>query len=348
MNHAGYVQGLIWSTYLTGEPACLDGAEGIAAWVLRNLDDHTRGMERQLGHPLMTLGDVYEATWDDRWLRGSARLVDQALKWEHPVRSGFLAPITESPAYSSGSPFCGGLITAGLQKFNGWARQSEIDRALERVATWTLTDVWQPPAGIQGKGGSPRRRGEPQNIASHLRVMAALADRTADPFFLAVPLDCLVAGFGDEGDSFGTRETGLVFNYVPWFLTALRMHGAPVNDPELELRATVPEQSVRRGEEFPLTVVVANRGGTPVDGLELSCRGRLDFVVSSPPALPRRLAPGEARQVTWSVRAPADLSLTCRANRVAYVHVASRSERSGQAHVGHALVEVVVEPAQRP
>lgn len=348
MNHAGYVQGLIWSSYLTGEPAGLDGAKGIAAWVLRNLDDHTKGMERQLGHPLMTLNDVYESTWDDRWLRGSARLVDQALRWEHPVRSGFLAPITESPAYSSGSPFCGGLITAALLKFNGWARLPEIDRALERVATWTLTDVWLPPAGIQGKGGSPRRKGEPQSIASHLRLMATLADRTTDPFFLAVPLGCLNAGFGTERATFGTRETGLVFNYLPWFLTTLHAQGSPTEAPELELKATVAKRAVRPGEEFPLVVVIANRGNAPVDDLELSCRGRLDFAVSSPREAPRRLAPGEAREVAWTVRAPADLSLTCRYNRVAYIHVAIRSTRGGRAHVGHAWVEVSVEPANEP
>jgi hypothetical protein len=105
MHHAGYVQGLIWYSYFTGEPAGILGARGIADWALRNLKPETNvgGMERALGHPLMTLNDVYEATWDDRYLRGSAALVDWALKWEHPVRSGFLAPITEEPAYYSGS-----------------------------------------------------------------------------------------------------------------------------------------------------------------------------------------------------------------------------------------------------
>ena len=89
MHHAGYVQGLILYTYLTGEPIGLGGAEGIAEWVRTHLGDHTAGMERQLGHPLMTLTDVYEATWDERWLKGAAVLVDQALEVGTPPAERF-------------------------------------------------------------------------------------------------------------------------------------------------------------------------------------------------------------------------------------------------------------------
>ena len=241
MHHAGYVQGLILYTYLTGEPIGLNGAEGIAEWVLTHLGDHTVGMERQLGHPLMTLTDVYEATWDERWLKGAAVLVDQALRWEHPQRSGFLAPITESPAYYSGGPFCGGLLSASVLKFNSWARLPEIDQMLERVAVWTLTDVWEPPAVIQSKGGSPRMGDDPKNISSHLRLMAHQYERTHDPFFLAVPLRSVVDGFGESGENFGTRETGLVYNYLPWFLQTLAASGTPRGRPRVR-----PEASRRR------------------------------------------------------------------------------------------------------
>ena len=44
------------------------------------------------------------------------KLVDWAEKWEHPVHSGFLAPITEQPAFYSGSGFNSGLIEAGLDE----------------------------------------------------------------------------------------------------------------------------------------------------------------------------------------------------------------------------------------
>ena len=98
MHHAGYVQGLILYSYFTGEPIGIAGARGIADWVLRNIspENNVGQMERALGHPLMTLTDVYEATWDDRYLRGAARLVDWAEKWEHPIHSGFFSRLSPS------------------------------------------------------------------------------------------------------------------------------------------------------------------------------------------------------------------------------------------------------------
>src|SRR5205085_596446 len=36
-NHAGYVQGLIWYSYLTGEPIGIAGARGIADWATQHL-----------------------------------------------------------------------------------------------------------------------------------------------------------------------------------------------------------------------------------------------------------------------------------------------------------------------
>ena len=130
--------------------------------MLKNSKIHVIGMERQLGHPLTTLNDVYEATGQEQYLQGAARLVDQALAWEHPLRSGFLAPITESPAYYSGSTFCSGLLPSALLKFNSWARQPEIDAMLQRVAQWT-THHCRWFSGVQGLGhhdaGRPNCRG---------------------------------------------------------------------------------------------------------------------------------------------------------------------------------------------
>jgi hypothetical protein len=37
MHHAGYVQGLIWYGYFTGDPAGILGARRIADWALCNL-----------------------------------------------------------------------------------------------------------------------------------------------------------------------------------------------------------------------------------------------------------------------------------------------------------------------
>lgn len=342
MHHAGYVQGLLWYTYLTGDPAGLEGAKGIADWVLRNSKIHTTAMERALGHPLMTLNDVYEATEEEKYLRGAARLVDQALKWEHPLRSGFLAPITESPAYYSGSPFCGGLVPSALLKFNSWAKQPEIDAMLQRVGQWTLTDVWRPPATILTKGGSPRRGGDGQQIASYLRLMDHLFARTGDPLFLVVPREAIVRGFGENAKPIGTRSTGLVFNNVPWFVATLQNCADPQPDPQLKIELPSERVSVAVGKECSVIVKLTNTGPTPITGLRASFHSRVDFGTRSPVEPPRTIAPGQTVDITYQIEAPSQANLQCLYNRVAYAHWSAVYKRTEKVHLGHSVVTVLL------
>ena len=130
MHHAGYVQGLIWYSYLTGDPVGIEGRKGIADWVLRNSKIHVIGMERQLGHPLTTLNDVYEATGEEKYLHGASRLVTQALTWEHPLRSGFLRRLPNRQLIIRDQHSAAAFCRAPLMKFNAWANQPEIDAVL--------------------------------------------------------------------------------------------------------------------------------------------------------------------------------------------------------------------------
>jgi hypothetical protein len=50
------------SCAFTGDPGGIDGARGIADWTLRTTPVLAQGMERQLGHALMTCNDTFEAT----------------------------------------------------------------------------------------------------------------------------------------------------------------------------------------------------------------------------------------------------------------------------------------------
>jgi len=340
MHHAGYVQGLIWYTYFTGDPPGIEGSKGIADWVLRNSKIHVIGMERQLGHPLTTLNDVYEATGDEKYLKGAARLVDQAIKWEHPLRSGFLAPITESPAYYSGSTFCSGILPSALLKFNSWARQPYIDEMLERVARWTLTDMWRPPANIYTKGGSPRRGGDGQQIASHLRLMDYMFSRSGDPVFLVVPRECIVRGFGENARPIGTRSTGLVLNNVPWFVTTLLNNGDPQPDQQLEVAATSAEISVSRGDEVSVVVRLKNNGTAPISDLRASLQPRVDFRTSQQPVLPKSIAPGETIELTYKLEAPSQVNVQCLCNRVAYAHWSAIYRRDQTVHLAHGPVTI--------
>ena len=340
MQHAGYVKGLIWYSYFTGEPIGILGARGIAAWALGKINPNVNVgyMERTVGHPLMTLNDLYEATWEERYLRGSARLVDWALKWEHPVRSGFLSPPIETPAYYSGVPFNGGLLTAALLQFNGWARLPEIDAALERVARWVLTDVWQPGGRIMSKGGSSRE-GLAQNIATHMRLMYYEYRRTHDPLFLAVPYDSMVSGFGAGGKVFGTRSTGLIFNYMPWFFTALKDDGAPRPDGELALSPSSPLE-VRKGDKASACLVMRNAGASPLTGIRGSFQPRLDYGILSPPAFPAALAPGQQAEICVQLQAPGQIALTSEFNRTSYAHWSFRFARGKSAGFAYATTRI--------
>lgn len=335
MQHAGYVKGLIWYTYFTGEPIGILGARGIAEWALGriNPNQNVGYMERTVGHPLMTLNDLYEATWDPRYLKGSARLVDWALKWEHPVRSGFLSPPIETPGYYSGVPFNGGLLASAILQFNGWARLPEIDETLERASRWVLTDVWQPGGRIANKGGRPQG-GMPQHIATHMRLMHYQYERTKDPLFLAVPFDSMMSGYGAGGKIPGTRSTGLVFNYLPWFFTTLKNAGHPRPGKELILTPASPLE-MRKGAKARACVVMRNESSAPLTNMRGSFQPRLDFAVVSRGAFPETLAPGRQAEVCVELQAPAQIGLTSEFNRQSYAHwsfVFTRGESAGFAY----------------
>ena len=340
MSHAGYTQGLIWYTYLTGNPEGLNAARSIADWCLRNIrpERNVNAMERALGHPLMTLTDVYEATGDEKYLKGAAKLVDWALQWEHPERGGHLASITEKPAYYSGSPFCSGLLTAGLMKFNDWARDEDVSAMLERTGRWVLTDMWRP-AGLFNKGaGTPSAA----NISTHLRLMSALYAKTRDPLFLAVPYELTLLGYGGDIRPFGTRYTGLVFNYLPWFLAMLRAEGSP--EPDLALVVETENVTVHPGYKTQVTFTVRNAGTDDIREIATSFQPRLDFKLLKETGAPEILYPGQLRRLTYEVEAPTDINLTHGLNRESYAHWSARFTRGGRPRFAHGYTKILIVP----
>jgi hypothetical protein len=345
MHHAGYVQGLIWYSYFTGEPIGVLGARSIADWVLSAINPQTSvgSMERALGHPLMTLTDTYEATWDDKYLTGAARLVDWAIKWEHPVLSGFLAPITEAPAFYAGSPGVGGgTIHAGLIKFNSWAKLPEIDQMLERVARWTVTFPWRPPANIIAKAPVKGERGGAMSMSENLRVMHYAFAKTGDPVFLAVPRKSVMQAFVTDSPVVRTRSTGRVYNYLPWFLTTLHKNGNPETDENLHVEVDSAEVTIPKGQRTQIVFRVRNSGTSAVENARFSFQPRLDLRIIPLGSSDGAIAPGEVRELRYEIQAPDRINLTSESNRVSYAHLSGLYGRGGKRHVTHSVVRIEI------
>jgi hypothetical protein len=236
------------------------------------------------------------------------------------------------------------MLPAGLIKFNSWAQLPEVDQMLERVARWTLTEVWRPPGGILHKGGSLTRGVNPFHIANQGRLMAYMYERTRDPLYLAVPQDLIAKAFEQQVASFGTRSTGLVFNHLPWFLAALSAHGNPRPDSKLQVSAGPSDVPMIRGASTRINVAIKNTGTNTVKDLRISFHPRFDFSAALVGSTPEELAPGQSVKVAFKLTAPAQLNLTCDYNRIAYGHASvSYQRQEAGAHVAHALLKVTVE-----
>ena len=288
-------------------------------------------MERALGHPLMTLNDVYEATWDDRYLRGAARLVDWAEKWEHPIHSGFLAPITEQPAFYSGSTFNGGLITV---------RAAEVQRLGETAGD-------RRHAGARGALAAHRnvearghhvegRLAAPQRIArAHLEPHAAAAQRLSADARSAIPGR---AARTDDGRfratrrrDIKTRDTGLVFNYLPWFMQMLEEEGNPAPDPQFRITAksALPQACFE----------MSNTGTTPITDLRATFPGASGFQVEAGGRARDAGARGD-RPALLSGRSAAAINLTSQYNELSYAHCTASARRGGKPVLAHAWVKI--------
>jgi len=259
------------------------------------------------------------------------------------VLSGAALIIAEvlQPAKSDGFSVITGMDSARFQP-------GTREYLLERVARWTLTDMWRPPADILSKGGSPRRQADPQNISTHLRLMRLEYERTGDPLFLAVPLKSVLAGFGPGSHAFGTRTTGLVFNYLPWYLEMLSKAGGPAPDAALVVRGPESNVVLTPGGKAKVCFAVRNSGAEAVSGLRVSFQPRLDFSAAALAEPPEEIAAGGAAEFCYEIQAPQQINLTCEYNRIAYGHWSAAYRRQGAPHVAHAWVRFELRPPKIP
>ncbi|MCI0723692.1 MAG: hypothetical protein L0338_32755 [Acidobacteria bacterium] len=173
--------------------------------------------------------------------------------------------------------------------------------------------------------------------------MSYVFARTKDPFFLVVPQKSLLAGFGEQPEPFGTRATGLVFNYLPWFLQTLSENGDPQPERWLEVRAQPDQFTVAKGGTLRICFTVRNAGSSPVRNLRASFHSRLDFKVTAKTPMPEVLIPGQILEVYYEVQAPERINLTCEYNRIAYGHWSALYEREGKWQAAHDAVRIGID-----
>jgi hypothetical protein len=155
----------------------------------------------------------------------------------------------------------------------------------------------------------------------------------------------MVAGFGDATQDMGTRNTGLVFNYLPWFLPLLSDQGDPQPEPEFEVRLKEGELRLAPGGQAAVCVSVRNLGAAPAANLRMSFQPRLDFTVTQSPSMPEQLQPGQGAELCYQVRAPERINLTCDYNRISYAHWTASYRRDGKPRTAHAWMKIALHSA---
>jgi hypothetical protein len=168
-----------------------------------------------------------------------------------------------------------------------------------------------------------------------MRLLRRVYERTHDPLFLAVPRELMVAGFGEKAKDIKTRDTGLVFNYLPWFMDLLETEGRPAPDPEFSITAksTAPRACFE----------LSNTGDAPITDLRVSFQARLDYTAGRAMP-PDSLAPGQSAHLCYALERPAAINLTSQYNRVSYAHCSASGRRAGKPVLAHAWIKLEEEP----
>jgi hypothetical protein len=207
--------------------------------------------------------------------------------------------------------------------------------------------MWRP-AGILHKGVSGRAKGGAQIVASHLRLMAWAYERTRDPLYVALPWKLVNTAYMNPSQPFGSRSTGLIFNNLPWFLSALQRWGSPTPDPDIDFSAKDASISLVTGAKSVVTILLKNLGSAPLTDLRVSFTLRRDFTTTPLGTTPAHLEPGQTIEIPYEIVAPRNVNLTTDSNRIAYGHWSATYRRMENTHIGHQPVKVTLQsPSNR-
>jgi len=132
-----WTEGMFEYAFLTGDREAYRAAVGICDWILRYMERKPELVKvdgREIGWPIIALTAGYEATGDERYLRGAFQLVD--FYREKVARYGFLA--NEEPPGA-------GYFLVGYGEYAGFEGMHKLwrvtqDEALRKFAVNVLED----------------------------------------------------------------------------------------------------------------------------------------------------------------------------------------------------------------
>lgn len=349
--HAGWVEGLLNHSYLTGCERSRQAALAIGDWIVRTCpacDEYSPSgppyplaQNRPAGWPLTTLCLLYQQSQKPEYLTTARRIVDYMHRCQMPGRGCWEAMTPHE------YPWRGGCVFAftnfrGLKLFAEITGDEQAERDRELAGRWLLGELWRPhdrylyeqcPAHEPGVNVGFLQWGS----------LADLTELTGDPLYLQVALDGLAERLGNPAQlardmarcqwGNGTLQQGGQMLGLAAELGLQRPAEVMLSTPDkVELTAggeAVWEVKLHNGLTKPLTEL---RGTVLI-------RGDWQATLT---ACPTTLAAGAEATLRIKLQTPPPLEIVARDNDTAYLHLGLEFKLDGQPGAARTVTRGVV------
>lgn len=143
-----WLEGLLDCYHLTGNPAALVAARGVAEFCIDAVQctAFARRSQRAIGWMLICLTGMYRATNEARYLAACSPVIEQAPAWQDPATGNWPNSIGEcdrQPKCLGSKPFMVGIVLEGLRRYHELSADQRVADAIVRAADWLVgDDVW--------------------------------------------------------------------------------------------------------------------------------------------------------------------------------------------------------------
>lgn len=201
-----WVEGLLHYYHLTGEAQALDAAVAIGENILRHLEGPVykkvgATQARAMGWALRALSALYVETYEEKWLKPAAFIVDQFHTWQEQL-GAWLAPYTDHTLIRV--PFMIAVAINSLTRYY-WLRPSaELKQLIITAADDLVQNCRLPDGRFYYKELPSLRRA--MDLAVILEALAFAYDLTGDTKFLAAGLTTLKKIISSPVKSTGRKQ----------------------------------------------------------------------------------------------------------------------------------------------